>query len=71
MTDNQKAIDIVRQPLEDFSQSLTADQRSRFDGTPPPEAAQDQATVQEQNQAGNLVQPCGGSSAAIDWLAKP
>jgi LTXXQ motif family protein len=64
------AIDIVRQPLEDFSQSLNADQRSRLDGTPPPAAkdqANDQATVKEQNQAGNLVQPCGGSSSAIDW----
>jgi hypothetical protein len=60
------AVDIVRQPLADFSQSLTADQRSRFDGAQPP-AAKDQATVKEQNQAGNLVQPCGGSSTAIDW----
>lgn len=61
------AIDIVRQPLEDFSQSLTPDQRSRFDGAPPSQETKDQTTVREQNQAGNLVQPCGGSSSAIDW----
>jgi hypothetical protein len=56
------AIDIVRPPLQEFEQSLTPDQKSRFDGTP---AAQ--TTVQEQNQAGNLVRPCGDSASAIDW----
>jgi len=56
------AIDIVRQPLADFTQSLTADQQSRFNGLPPT-----QTTVQEQNQAGNLIHGCGDSATAIDW----
>ncbi len=58
------AIDIVHQPLQDFEQSLTPDQQSRFDGP----AAPSQATATDQNQAGNMVSPCGGdSSSAIDW----
>jgi hypothetical protein len=56
------AIDIVHQPLADFTQALTPDQQSRFNGAPAP-----QTTVQEQNQAGNLVHACGDSSPAIDW----
>jgi LTXXQ motif family protein len=60
------AIDIVRPPLQAFEQSLSAEQKSHFDGTPADQTAT-QATVQEQNQAGNLVRPCGDSSSAIDW----
>jgi LTXXQ motif family protein len=56
------AIDIIHQPLQDFEQSLTPDQHSRFDGGPP-----SQSTIKEQNQAGNIAQPCGDSSTAIDW----
>jgi hypothetical protein len=59
------AVNVVRQPLQDFAQSLTPDQLSRFNGS----AASDdsQTTVKDQNQAGNLVPPCGNSSTAIDW----
>ncbi|HZC56562.1 MAG TPA: Spy/CpxP family protein refolding chaperone [Xanthobacteraceae bacterium] len=56
------AIDIIHQPLQDFEQTLTPDQQSRFDGAPPP-----QSTIKEQNQAGNIARPCGSSSTAIDW----
>jgi hypothetical protein len=56
------AVDLVRQPLQDFEQSLTADQQSRFNGTPAAQTA-----VQDQNRAGNLMRPCGDSSTAIDW----
>ncbi len=60
------AIDIVHQPLQDFAQSLTPDQQSRFDG--PAASSSSQPTVTDQNQAGNMVSPCGGdSSSAIDW----
>jgi hypothetical protein len=64
------AIDIVRPPLQEFEQSLTADQRARFDG--PPAAPTDsadavQTSVQQQNQAGALVRPCGDSTSAINW----
>ena len=63
------AIDIVRPPLQEFEQSLTPEQKSRFDGAP---AATDsvpgtQTSVQEQNQAGALVRPCGDSTSAINW----
>jgi hypothetical protein len=46
------AIDIIRQPLQDFEQSLTPEQRARFRG----EAAPKIAGVS-----------CGASSAAVDW----
>jgi hypothetical protein len=56
------AIDIIHQPLQDFEQSLTPDQQSRFDGVPP-----SQSTVKDQIQAVNIARPCGGSATAIDW----
>jgi LTXXQ motif family protein len=56
------AVDIVRPPLQEFEQSLTPEQKSRFDGAP---AAQ-QTTIQEQNQAGTLMRPCGDTKDAID-----
>ncbi|HWE72885.1 MAG TPA: Spy/CpxP family protein refolding chaperone [Stellaceae bacterium] len=64
------AIDIVRPPLQEFEQSLTPEQKSRFDAAP---AAQTdnvpaaQTSVQQQNQAGALVRPCGDSTSAINW----
>jgi hypothetical protein len=63
------AVNIVHQPLQDFAQSLTPDQLSRFDGTAPSQDSQAtvQGTVKDQNQAGSLVPPCGNSSTAIDW----
>jgi len=70
------AIDIVRPPLQEFEQSLTPEQKSRFDGAPAaqadsPAAQADspaaQASVQEQNQASALVRPCGDSTSAISW----
>ena len=56
------AIDIIHQPLQDFEQSLTPDQQSRFDAAPP-----SQTTIKDQNQAGNIARPCSGSPTAIDW----
>jgi hypothetical protein len=62
------AIDIVRPPLQEFEQSLTPDQKARFDGAPADGApAAAQTSVQEQNQAGALVRPCGDSTSAINW----
>ena len=55
------AIDIVRQPLQDFAQSLSKDQRARFDG-PVAVAGRDQL-----NTTGAIAPPCGGSPTAIDW----
>jgi hypothetical protein len=56
------AINIIHQPLQDFEQSLTPDQQSLFNGGPPSEP-----TIKDQNQAGNIARPCGGSPMAIDW----
>lgn len=64
------AIDIVRPPLQEFEQSLTPDQKARFDGTPAAQtdnAPAAQTNVQQQNQAGALVRPCGNSTSAINW----
>ena len=64
------AIDIVRPPLQEFEQSLTPDQKSRFDGAPSAQTGSvpaAQTSVQKQNQAGALVRPCGDSTSAINW----
>ena len=61
------AIDIVRPPLQELEQSLTPDQQSRFDHVSPATGQTTEPTVKDQNQAGNLVKPCGDSSNAIDW----
>jgi hypothetical protein len=64
------AVDIVRPPLQEFEQSLTPDQKARFDGGPAAQtdsAPAAQTSVQEQNQAGALVRPCGDSTSAINW----
>lgn len=64
------AIDIVRPPLQEFEQSLTPEQKSRFDGAPSTQTDSTpgaQTSVQEQNQAGALVRPCGDSTSAITW----
>jgi LTXXQ motif family protein len=64
------AIDIVRPPLQEFEQSLTPEQKSRFDAAPAAQtdnAPAVQTSVQEQNQAGALVRPCGDSTSAINW----
>ena len=62
------AIDIVRPPLQEFEQSLTPEQKARFDGGPTaPADSTAQTSVQQQNQAGTLVRPCGDSTSAINW----
>jgi hypothetical protein len=54
------ALNIVRQPLLDFEQSLNADQRSRF------AVASSQGSLDRQIQSGNIAGGCG-SPSAIDW----
>jgi hypothetical protein len=53
------ALDIVRQPLLDFEQSLNADQHSRL------AVASSQGSLDRQIQSGNIAGGCGPS--AIDW----
>jgi hypothetical protein len=55
------AIDIVRQPLEDFEQSLNSNQRARSPGG----GVNQTSGGQRDGQVTGAV-PCGGSSAAID-----
>jgi hypothetical protein len=54
------ALDIVRQPLLEFEQSLNADQQSRL------AVASSQDSVDGQTQSGNIAGGCG-SPSAIDW----
>jgi hypothetical protein len=56
------AIDIVRQPLQDFEQSLNGAQQAKFAavGAAPPAA--DRPT-----QTDSTVPTCGGTPAAIGW----
>jgi hypothetical protein len=56
------AIDIARQPLQDFEQSLSDEQRARFAVmiAAPTSAERD-------DRAGNATPGCGGSPTAVDW----
>ena len=54
------ALNIVRQPLLDFEQSLNADQQSRL------AAASSQGSLDRQTQSGNIAGGCA-SPSAIDW----
>ena len=68
------AVDIVHQPLQDFAQSLTPDQLSRFDGTAAPQATQAAAPSTGSKQPSKIrTRPAtscrlaANSSTAIDW----
>jgi LTXXQ motif family protein len=54
------AIDIVRQPLQDFEESLSDEQRAKFAAAPasPP--------ADRQNQSAAIAPSCGGSPTAIN-----
>jgi LTXXQ motif family protein len=53
------AVDIIHQPLQDFEQSLTDEQRAKFSG----QAAGKSGTRSDRAE----LHSCGASSAAIDW----
>jgi hypothetical protein len=55
-----QALDIVRPPLADFQQSLSDDQRARFNAMAP-------AAATRANTAGNMMPACAASPTAIDW----
>jgi hypothetical protein len=55
------AIDIVRQPLQDFEQSLNSAQRAKFAAVGAAAPAADRP-----NQTDSSVPTCGGSPAAVD-----
>jgi hypothetical protein len=54
------AIDIIRQPLQDFEQSLTPEQQARFSG-----GGAMRSTAASSGKTD--LRSCGVSSAAIDW----
>jgi hypothetical protein len=57
----EMVIDIVRQPLQDFEQSLNADQKARFEtAAPPPDA-------DRRIQTSAAIPTCGDLPVAIDW----
>jgi LTXXQ motif family protein len=56
------AVDIVRQPLQNFEQSLDDDQKAKFAAVAAPAPA-----AASQNPSGAIAPPCGGSPTAIDW----
>jgi len=56
------AIDIVRQPLQDFEQSLTDDQKAKFAAV-----TATQADADARDQSAAIAPSCGGSPTAIDW----
>src|SRR5262249_54396250 len=56
------AVDIIHQPLREFEQSLTDEQRARLSGEPATRKGRKSA---RSNQA--AIRSCGASAAAIDW----
>ncbi len=56
------AVDIIHQPLQEFEQSLTDEQRARLNGEP---AAHKRSTSSRSDHT--EIRSCGASAAAIDW----
>ncbi len=56
------AISIVRQPLIDFQQTLSSDQKTKFAAVPASPPASDHP-----DRSAVIAPSCGGSSTAIDW----
>jgi hypothetical protein len=55
------AADIIHQPLQEFEQSLTDEQRAKFNG----EAAVKRGVSARRDKT--VVHACGASATAIDW----
>ncbi|HEX4409921.1 MAG TPA: Spy/CpxP family protein refolding chaperone [Xanthobacteraceae bacterium] len=53
------AIDMIRQPLIDLAQTLTDDQRAKFDAIP--------AAIADRKQTDMALASCAGTATAIDW----
>lgn len=56
------AIDIVRQPLQDFEQSLSSKQQARFEAVAPSPGATNRL-----GRTGAIAASCSSSPTAIDW----
>lgn len=60
------AIDIIHQPLQDFEQSLTDEQRAKFSGDKFSGEAPRKGRASARRDR-TEIRACGNSSAAIDW----
>jgi hypothetical protein len=56
------ALDIVREPLQQFEQSLNGSKQAQF-----PATLSAPASARRINQPGNIAPACGSTPAAIDW----
>jgi len=56
------ALDMARQPLQDFEQSLSPSQQARFAADVAPQTVADQ-----QNAPDDVTAGCGGAATAINW----
>jgi LTXXQ motif family protein len=61
------AVDIIHQPLQEFEQSLTDEQRARFSGEPAPRKGKTFARSASARSDQTAIHSCGASAAAIDW----
>jgi hypothetical protein len=58
------AVDIIHQPLQEFEQSLTDEQRARFSGEPAARKGKGRTSARGDQTE---IRSCGASAAAIDW----
>ncbi len=60
------AVDIIRQPLQEFEQSLSEEQRVKFSGSAAAKGSSRNENTAARNE-NTAIRSCGASSAAIDW----
>ncbi len=56
------ALDIIAQPLQEFEQSLSRSQQTRFAA-----AVSTPTAAAHSNRSGNIAPACGATQAAVDW----
>ena len=56
------ALDIIAQPLQEFEQSLSRSQQTRFAA-----AVSNPTAAAHSNRSGNIAPACGATQAAVDW----
>ena len=61
------AVDIIHQPLQEFEQSLSDQQRARFSGEPAARKSRALARSASARSDQTRIHSCGASAAAIDW----
>jgi hypothetical protein len=62
------ALDIIREPLQDFEQSLTPNQQARFAAAAAASgAAAGRNAAENKNEAENVASACGATPTNVDW----